>query len=138
MSNIAFGTHLQGNTSVNVMPPHHNLSQSSFQDTRTPDINLERDLVADDIALGAALTELESGEKFFVNIKTIIISAIIFLLILAWFDTIQTAFYYWLDPEGSSDLIDPQIKFYYAIFITIFGLSLILLIFYYSIKSKSK
>jgi hypothetical protein len=122
----------------------------------TPDINLERDLIPvqaeiqseASVALGVENSELaaqrrkEEGEKgrpgsesndtrFRINIATIMISALIFLAILAWFDLMQTAFYDWLAPEMARDTVSPAIKLWYALAVTLIILMLIYLIYYY-------
>lgn len=109
-----------------------------FQDINTPDINLERDLIIPEmdaeIALGMQVSELggATDKRFTVNIFTIVLSAIIFLIILAWFDFIQTAFYDYILPSVNFDTIPPSAKLWYAILLTIFGSSVCYIIFYYN------
>lgn len=111
---------------------------NSFQNTSSPDINLERDLVIageeSESLLGMEVGELEINQdiKFRFNIATIIISAIIFLAILAWFDFMQTTFYVWLSPEVTDQLVAPSVKFWYAILITFMVIILVYLIHYYT------
>ena len=111
-------------------------SQSSFQNTNTPDVDLERDIIGPEvdgeIVLGMESTELNSDRRFRINISTIMISAFIFLAILAWFDFIQTTFYIWLAPESTVDLIPASIKLWYAIAVTVLVIILIFLIYYYA------
>ena len=111
---------------------------NSFQNTSSPDINLERDLVIigeeSEALLGMGVGELEIDEntKFRFNIATIMISAFIFLAILAWFDFMQTAFYVWLSPEVTDQLVAPSVKLWYAILITFMVIILVYLIHYYT------
>lgn len=99
----------------------------TFQDSPTPDINLDQDV----IALGIESGEIETKTKprFAVNIYTIIISALIFLSVLAWFDWIQSTFYAYEQPEITYDTISLQTKLKYAIGVTIFVAILVVLIY---------
>lgn len=114
--------------------PHPLLN--SFQNTSTPDINLERDLIApgleEELALGMETSEINSDKKFVVNISTILISALLFLTILAWFDFIQTTVFTWLAPEKEEEFVPSSVKLWYAIGVTIFVSILVILIYYYS------
>lgn len=109
---------------------------NTLQNVNSPDIDFERDIiepeVESEIALGMEATELSSDNRFRVNISTILISALIFLAILAWFDFIQTAFYLWLVPQAENELIPASVKLWYAILITIVIVMLIILIYYHS------
>ena len=111
-------------------------SPKSLQDANTPDIDLERDIIEPqveaEIALGMEATELSSDKRFRVNISTILISALIFLAILSWFDFMQSAFYSWFLPETQIDLVPPSVKLWYAIFTTIIIFILIILVYYHS------
>lgn len=78
-----------------------------------------------------ALSTESNDTRFRINLATIMISALIFLVILAWFDLIQTAFYDWLAPEMSSDTVSPAIKLWYALAVSLIILILIYLIYYY-------
>lgn len=153
---------------------HRQLTVS--QQTNTPDINLERDVIPisaintpePDILLGMETGELQrersnaqlqaqlqtllkaqglrvipigmeqtqsdefDDDRFKVNISTILISALLFLLVLAWFDFIQSTFYAWLSPESLLESVPPAVKLWYAVLITIFILILVYLIYYYS------
>lgn len=117
-------------------PPVHNRIIRNFQNTDAPDIDFDRDLIGpeveSEIALGMEASEIASDRRFRVNISTIIISALIFLAILAWFDFIQTTFYLWLVPEAETDPVPSPVKLWYAILITFIVLILVALIFYYS------
>lgn len=114
-----------------------NLHHGNMQNTNTPDIDLERDLLDSEaeVLLGIEASELTSekgaDKRFQVNIATIVISALIFLAILAWFDFIQTTFYSWLVPQ-IEDPIPSSVKLWYAIGVTIFIFFIIVLIYYYS------
>ena len=115
----------------------HNLHNArTLQNANTPDVDLERDLIEPDlqaeVALGMENSELSADRRFRVNISTILISALIFLSILAWFDFIQTAFYLWLLPQAQTDLIPASVKLWYAIMITIVIIILIILVYYHS------
>ena len=139
---------------------HRQLTVS--QQTNTPDINLERDVIPivnpnptiSQVILGMENAELEeeklakkgfgarseqagesnefSDDRFKINVSTILISALLFLLVLAWFDFIQSAFYSWLSPEFMFEDIPPAIKLWYAIMATVFILILVYLVYYYS------
>ena len=115
----------------------HNLHNArTLQNVNSPDIDLDRDLVEPNIeaevALGMENSELSTDNRFRVNISTILISALIFLSILAWFDFIQTAFYLWLLPQAQTDLIPASVKLWYAIMITIVIMIMIFLVYYHS------
>lgn len=106
-------------------------SHRNLQNLNTPDIDLERDLIDGETLLGMQSTEMSADKRSIVNISTILISALIFLVVLAWFDLIQTAFFDVLVPE-SSDPIPAQVKLWYAIFITLFVFILVVLIFHHN------
>lgn len=112
----------------------HNVK--TLQNINSPDFDLERDIIPEEIesetVLGMEATELSSDKRFRVNISTILISAFIFLAILAWFDFIQTAFYLYFVPQAENDLIPASVKFWYAILVTIIILILIVLIYYHA------
>lgn len=106
------------------------------QNLNTPDFNLERDILGGSVVeteelLGGAILN-KNNNKFRINIITIIISAIIFICILIWFDFIQTAFFIWLDPTVESSLLPVKIKLFYALFSTLFILAIIVLIYYHN------
>lgn len=111
---------------------------NSFQNTSSPDINLERDLVitegGSEALLGMQVGELEIDEdtRFRFNIATIIISALIFLAILAWFDFMQTTIYIWLSPQVTDQFVAPSVKLWYAFLITFVVIILVYLIRYYT------
>ncbi|CAH6419646.1 Hypothetical protein HVR_LOCUS720 [uncultured virus] len=121
--------------SAYVAPKPH-VPKPNFQNTNSPDINLERDIIEpgleSEIALGMEVSEISRDNRFRINISTIIISALLFLMILAWFDFIQTSFYSWVLPESQVDIIPASAKFWYAIVITAFIIIMIILIYYYS------
>lgn len=73
-----------------------------------------------------------ADSRFKINVSTILISALLFLLVLAWFDFIQSAFYSWLSPEFIFEDIPPAVKLWYAILATVFILILVYLVYYYS------
>lgn len=111
---------------------------NKMMNTNSPDFDLERDIMGpdeDEIVLGMAATELSSrpeNKKFQINIFTITISALIFLAILAWFDFIQTAFYSWMVPNTTNDLIPASVKLWYALLLTIVIIILVWLIYYHT------
>jgi hypothetical protein len=112
------------------MQPSTIIGSHNFQHTNTPDINLDRDITFNEEALlGMEVTELSQEKRFRINLATIIISALIFLAILAWFDFIQTTFYLWLTPETQVDGIPSSAKLWYALFITIIVIILIVIIY---------
>lgn len=111
---------------------HTHIQIANMQNTDTPDINLERDLVPEEVLLGMENTELASdNKKFKVNIVTIVISALIFLAILAWFDFAQTTFYVWIYPPSEVANIPSSAKLAYALGITMVILVIIALLIYY-------
>lgn len=104
----------------------------SLLSTNAPDFDLDRDIIEPETILGIEAGSMAVREKKFkVNISTILISALLFLMILAWFDFMQTTFFSWLSPDTQFDVAS-NIKFWYAILITVFILSLVILIYYYS------
>lgn len=73
---------------------------------------------------------------FHVNIATIIISGLLFLFILAWFDFIQSAFYAWCNPDldvANFSSVPLTTKFWYALIATVLIFAIIALILYYNI-----
>lgn len=124
MSAIAAGAHANA---------HAHIHMNNMQNTDTPDINLERDLLPEEIALGLQTGEnvVDANKKFKVNIVTIIISALIFLAILAWFDFAQTTFYACVYPPTQEDNIPAWAKLWYAVAITATILIIIGLLLYY-------
>lgn len=115
---------------------HPSSTSNSLQNTNTPDINLERDLIApgieEELVLGMEAAEINADRRFVVNISTIVISALLFLMILAWFSFIEAAFYLWLAPDSEDVIVNSSVKLWYAIFVTIVILILIVLIYYHS------
>lgn len=112
----------------------------TLQNTNTPDINLERDI--DEIALGMEVDQIrkpakKKSTKFQINISTIIISALLFLLVLSWFDFMQTTFFAALAP-ASETLVSPEVKFYYALLVTLVVIILCILIYYYNAERLTK
>lgn len=118
------------------MIQHIHRPPRTLQEVNSPDINLERDLIAPEmeaeIALGMEAGKLSSDNRFYVNISTILISALIFLAILAWFDFIQTTLYEWLWHENQTDIIPSSVRLWYAIAITIIIIILVVLIYYHA------
>lgn len=113
--------------------PHiRSTSLSVSQNTNTPDINLERDLIQPEVGLGIQATELSTDIRFQINLSTILMSALIFLAILAWFDFIQTTFYTWLTPETQEGTTPPSVTLWYALLITGIVMILVVLIYYHS------
>lgn len=108
---------------------HH--PKLNFQDIKTPDINLERDLIEPEVLFGMETAKLSKNKKFHINISTILISALIFLVILAWFDFVQATFYEWADPRTQIDNLPSHVKLWYAILITTIVIILIILIYYH-------
>lgn len=87
-----------------------------IQNTNYPDIDLERDIIENEIALGYDLV----SQKYKINFYTIIVSALVFLAILSWFDFAQTAFYFFITKDNQElGPITPFQKFMYAILTTI-------------------
>lgn len=119
-----------------IPPIKHRLRMNNFQNTSTPDVNLERDLIApgleEELVLGMETAEINADKRFVVNISTILISALLFLMILAWFDFIQTTFFTWLAPQNAEEFVPSSVKLWYALAVTIFVFILIVLIYYYS------
>lgn len=108
-----------------------NIHHLNFQDTRTPDINLERDGVGieSEVLLGMEAANKKSNRHFKLNLATIVASALIFLMILAWFDFIQTTFYDYIQPMDDIYAINSQTKLYYALLITLIVICLVILIY---------
>lgn len=123
--------------------------QSISLQTNTPDINLERDvnLQNGEILAGAGTAEISTGtlkktsqkqleessrNRFKVNVATILISALLFLMVLSWFTYLQAAFYSWKTPERVIDDIPPVDQFWYAVLSTVLVLCLVYIIYYVS------
>lgn len=111
-------------------PAHHAFN---FQNTNTPDIDLDRDVIEPEAEalLGIGSTNMSNDKRFRVNLSTIIISAIIFLMILAWFDFMQTAFFSWLSPETQIGVVPASVKLWYAFLATIIVIIIVTLIYFY-------
>lgn len=101
----------------------------NFQNTNSPDVDLDRDVI-----IGSALLDeqVKNNKRFQFNVATIIMSALIFLAILAWFDFMQTTFYSWLAPDSQVGNPSPAIKLYYALLATGVVAACCLLIVIYS------
>lgn len=122
-----------GNANIITAIPHVHMSQlNNFQNTNSPDIDFDRDITSPEIALGMEATELSSDKRYRVNLSTIIMSALIFLAILAWFDFLQTAFYTWLSPQTQTDQVAASVKLWYAFLVTILVFILVFLIYYHA------
>ena len=122
--------------------PHHN----RFINTNSPDINLDRDLIPERNMINPPRLAIENseiigmensnlnregyfvGESFKVSLATIIISGLVFLAILAWFDFIQSAFFIMINSQTQLDQ-PVQSKFWYAIFCTIIVVALVYAVF---------
>jgi hypothetical protein len=98
---------------------------NTLQNTNAPDFDLDRDVMG----MGSATL---AAKKFKINLATIIIAALIFLAILAWFDFIQTTFFNVLYAPSIVDNVPSSVKLWYAIFITIFVVLLIIIVIYYA------
>jgi hypothetical protein len=124
MHQVVHGAHTSAVSTNKPLIKHNRL-----QDVNSPDFDLERDLKAE------TLLGMETGEitetRFRIDLSTIIISALVFLAILAWFDALQTAFYSWLYPPSESADVPPYVKLWYAIFVTLFIFALIFIIYNY-------
>jgi hypothetical protein len=124
------------NPSHAVAAINHTGHSTTLQNVNSPDIDLDRDIIDTEaeaeVLLGMETAEIVSNKKFQVNISTILISAIIFLAILAWFDFIQTAFYTWLSPETQLEVVPASVRLWYAILVTIIVIILVILIYYHS------
>lgn len=114
----------------------HHSQAVNFQHTNAPDVRFEHGIFEDnpdaDILLGMETTEVSKDTKFGINISTILISAVLFLVVLAWFDFMQSAFVSWMSPESEVDAIPSQVKLAYAIGITIFVAMIVILYYYHS------
>jgi ABC-type multidrug transport system permease subunit len=106
--------------------------------THTPDFDIINEIPVQTEAealLGMENTLL-SGQKLSVNIPGILISALIFLVILAWFEFVQTAFYSYMNPEIISQEIPAATKFWTAILFTFLVAMLLSLVYYYCYFNK--
>lgn len=83
-------------------------------------------------AVAPSRDQTSRGTRFQINLTTIIISALIFIAILAWFDWIQTSIYVIFDPELASEYVPLSIKFWYSVIVTFLTIALVYLIYYYS------
>jgi hypothetical protein len=133
---------------TSVIIPHKLInSHPTLQNVPTPDINLERDIVllgGEEVAQIAVQTgsnnniknkesQQEIDKRFRINVSTIIVSVFLFLMILAFFDLLQTAFFQVLSSkEATEDIVQPSVKLFYFILVTILVLSLIGLLYYYN------
>jgi len=124
MHQVVHGAHTSAISTKKPLIKHNRL-----QDSNSPDFDLERDLKAE-ILLGMETEEL-TETLFRIDLSTIIISALVFLVILAWFDALQTTFYAWLYPPSEAVDVPAYVKLWYAIFITFLIFILIILIYNY-------
>jgi hypothetical protein len=122
-----FSVSLQGRPVVK-----HLIHPESFQENSNSTDNVS---VSGKI-LGEAVSNVgKKGGQFKINIATILISALLFLLVLGWFDFIQSTFLSWISPREDVDDVPSIAKLAYALLITIFVLTLIMLVYYYSFVS---
>lgn len=113
-------------------PPIHSPRVfKTLQNVNAPDFNLDAGQALEaETVLGMETSTLSSGKQFRIDIYTIIISALVFLWILAWFDFLQTTIFDWLSPSNDDNLIPPSTKFWYAIIVTFLVFTIIYLIYY--------
>lgn len=100
--------------------------------TNVPDFDAGIDaagIEAEEIALGAEAASLSS--KKHIHIIPIIVSAFVFLIILSWFDFIQTTFYEYMDQQKMKEEISSVVKFWTAVMLTFIIGIMLLLIYYY-------
>lgn len=99
-----------------------------FQDVNAPDIDLDRDVLQ---FAGANESNLrhERG-KFGINLATMIVSAVVFLAILAWFDLFQTSVFLSFLPHLDID-VPAHVKFWYAVIVTAFVCSIVGVVYIY-------
>jgi hypothetical protein len=99
--------------------------------------DLQATTTADLLSLGNVRREqpMESKNKssvFFSTSITIILSSLIFLIVIAWFDFIQTAFFQVIDPGSTAEEDAPAwLKFWYALFSSVYIGVLIILCYIY-------
>ena len=101
------------------------MSVSTLQNTNMPDFDLE---VEGEELLGM---EVATVTGLRINMAGIIVSAVVFLAILAWFDFMQTAVFVWLSPDTTQDIIQPPVKLWYAALVTIFVAAIVILVYYH-------
>lgn len=107
----------------------------NLQDIDTPDFDLDRDLIGpeqEEVILGMKTGKISSKKKYSINLATILVSALAFIAILAWFDFIQTTFYNFILPPDKQDPVASQARLWYALFISIIIFILVYLIYYHS------
>lgn len=104
----------------------HNMSVPTLQNTNMPDFDIEAQ--EGEALLGMEVAEVKGLR---INMSGIIVSALVFLAILAWFDFMQTAFFVWLSPDNTQDIVSPAVKLWYAVFTTLFVAALVLLLYYH-------
>jgi hypothetical protein len=75
------------------------------------------------VAEEAAVLGVETTQTygFRINYKSLVITGIVFMLIVAWFDFVQTAFYFWYRPNIDPTDIGPAGVFWFCLFATILG-----------------
>ena len=93
--------------------------------------NLEMDLTQPEGAL-LALGASQNAQKFRINLDTIILSGLVFITLIAWYDFLQTAFIGSFGSGGGFDRSTAPGKFWYAIFVTFFNFIIIGLIYYHT------
>lgn len=69
---------------------------------------------------GSALTY-----GFNINYKSLLITGILFMLIVSWFDFVQTAFYSWYKPDVVAQDVGPAGVFWFCVLATLLGTLLI-------------
>ena len=89
--------------------------------------------IENEIALGTE-TSIMSSSGSNINVIAILISALIFLAILSWFDFIQVAFYSYMNPEIMKEELPASTKFWLAVLITFLVGMMIILIYYHTMK----
>lgn len=88
------------------------------------------------LGMEAGELDIEHEHEFKVELSTLIISALIFLGVLAWFDFMQTGLFDWLSPSTQVNEVPSSVKFWYAILVTVVVVVLVILL-YYHFHSKS-
>ena len=90
--------------------------------------SLEPDEEAE-IFVGMGSVEVSNMRKYTLTIAMVIISAILFLVVLAWFDFAQTVYFTAVSPQTPYTGVPSNVKLGYAVIITVF--SVITLALYY-------
>jgi hypothetical protein len=67
----------------------------------------------------------KKSNKFNFSYATLIITGIVFMLVVSWFDFLQTSFYFWYKPGIDNSDVGPAGVFWFCVMATLLGILII-------------